>query len=113
VDLRDFYNEWERTAENVFTLRLALQRSGCPCNRVPRAMWRLRTRIADRMEAEGHLLTFNPRYELSEDGVGIRCHCCACLVRGLIQKVTADYVLVDFETPVIPTCEECLAEVPY
>jgi hypothetical protein len=76
-------------------------------------MWRLRTRIADRMEAEGHLLHFNPRYELSEDGVGIRCHSCALLVEGFITSIQPDYVTVDFETPVIPTCEGCLAEIPY
>lgn len=104
MDLRDMFTTWQRNPEGTFRLNLPLDRVGCPCNQLPRAMSKLRKRIIERMEAEGHELTFNPRYEMTQDGVGIRCRLCAMLVRGFISTITAGSVTVDFVSPEIEKC---------
>jgi hypothetical protein len=113
MDLRDMYNTWKQDPGDDFFLTLPLEKTGCPCNRVPRALWKLRHRIILHMQIDGHELHFNPRYEMRQDGVGIRCQRCALLVSGFITRITGDSVTLCFITPCISTCEECLAEIPY
>ena len=105
MDLRDMFTTWNETEAGAFRVRRPLEKTGCPCNRVPHAMWKIRMLILERMAAEGHELTFHPRYEMTQDGVGIRCRLCGLEVRGFIVQIGADFVNLDFVTPEIDKCE--------
>jgi hypothetical protein len=104
MDLREVFTTWHQWPGKPFRVSRDVVKVGCPCNRVPSAMWKLRNRITFGMEEQGHELHYSPRYNIGGDGIGISCRRCGLVVRGIITRVTDSYVVIDFDTPLIPAC---------